>query len=140
MDAFVEKEDVWAASVEETPGALGAVLSALTDAGVDLDFLVMRRAPDKPGTGALFVTPIVGDREMRAATAAGFSVTHKLHSVRVEGANEPGIAATLARDIGDEGIKIRGMSAAVSGSRFVAHFGLDSAEDQTAVIELLSKL
>ncbi len=40
----------------------------------------------------------------------------------------------------DAGIKIRGMSAAVSGVRFVAHFGLDSADDQKTVVELLSNL
>jgi hypothetical protein len=140
MDAFVEKEEVWATSVGEAPTALAATLYALKDAGVDLDFIIMRRAPEKPGTGVIFVTPILGDREVQAATEAGFSVTRKLHSVRVEGANEPGIAGKLAQAIGDHGIKVRGMSAAVSGPRFVAHFGLDSAEDQKAVIDLLSQL
>ena len=140
MDAFVEKEEVWAASVDETPGALATTLSVLSDAGVDIDFLIMRRAPDKPGTGVLFVTPIQGDREVQAATEVGFAITRKLYSVRVEGANEPGIAAKLAKAIGDAGIKIRGMSAAVSGVRFVAHFGLDSADDQKTVVELLANL
>jgi hypothetical protein len=58
----------------------------------------------------------------------------------VEGADEPGMAAKLAKAIGDSGITVRGMSAAVSGPRFVAHFGLDSAEDQKKVIALLKQL
>ncbi len=140
MDVFVEKEEVWAASVQETPGALAATLSALEDAGADLDFIIMRRAPEKPGTGVIFVTPLLGDREIGAAAEAGFSVAGRLNSVRVEGANEPGIFTRLAQVIGDHGIRVRGMSAAVSGPRFVAHFGLDSADDQKAVIELLSQL
>jgi hypothetical protein len=140
MDLLVEREDVWAASVDDKPGALAAKLSALDDAGADLGFIIVRRAPEKPGTGVAFVTPLRGDREVRAATAAGFAVTSSLHSVRVEGPDEPGVAATLAKAIGDAGINLRGFSGAVLGTRFVAHVGVDSAEDQEAVVRLLSDL
>jgi len=140
VDLLVEREDVWAASVDDKPGALAAKLSALDDAGADLGFIIVRRAPEKPGTGVAFVTPLRGDREVRAATAAGFAVTSSLHSVRVEGPDEPGVAATLARAIGDAGINMRGFSGAVLGTRFVAHVGVDSAEDQEAVVKLLSEL
>jgi hypothetical protein len=140
VDLLVEREDVWAASVDDKPGALAAKLSALDDAGADLGFIIVRRAPEKPGTGVAFVTPLRGDREVRAATAAGFAVTSSLHSVRVEGPDEPGVAATLAKAIGDAGINMRGFSGAVLGTRFVAHVGVDSAEDQEAVVKLLSEL
>ena len=140
MDLLVEREDVWAASVDDKAGALAAKLSALTNAGADLDFIIVRRAPEKPGTGVVFVTPLRGDREVRAAAAVGFAVTSGLRSVRVEGPNEPGIATTLARVIGDAGISMRGFSAAVLGTRFVVHVGLHSAEDEAAVVRLLSKL
>jgi len=140
MDLLVEREDVWAASVDDKPGALAAKLSALNDAGADLGFIIVRRAPEKPGTGVAFVTPLRGDREVRAATAAGFAVTSSLHSVRVEGPDEPGAAATLTKAIGDAGINLRGFSGAVLGTRFVAHVGVDSAEDQEAVVKLLSEL
>lgn len=140
MDLLVEREDVWAASVDDKPGALAAKLSALDDAGADLGFIIVRRAPEKPGTGVAFVTPLRGDREVRAATAAGFAVTSSLHSVRVEGPDEPGVAATLAKAVGDAGINVRGFSGAVLGTRFVAHVGVDSAEDQEAVVKLLSEL
>jgi hypothetical protein len=140
MDLLVEREDVWAASVDDKPGALAAKLSALDDAGADLGFIIVRRAPEKPGTGVAFVTPLRGDREVRAATAAGFAVTSSLHSVRVEGPDEPGVAATLAKAIGDAGINMRGFSGAVLGTRFVAHVGVDSAEDQEAAVKLLSEL
>jgi hypothetical protein len=140
MDLLVEKEDVWAASLDDKAGALAAKLSALTDAGADLDFIIVRRAPERPGTGVVFVTPLRADREVRAATAVGFLVTSRLRSVRVEGPNEPGIAATLAKAIGDAGINMRGFSAAVLGTRFVAHVGVDSAEDEDALAKLLSRL
>ena len=140
MDLLVEREDVWAASVDDKPGALAAKLSALNDAGADLGFIIVRRAPEKPGTGVAFVTPLRGDREVQAATAAGFAVTSSLRSVLVEGPDEPGVAATLAKAIGDAGINMRGFSGAVLGTRFVAHVGVDSAEDQEAVVKLLSEL
>jgi hypothetical protein len=140
MDLFVEREDVWAAGLDDMPGALAIKLSALTYAGADFDFIVVRRAPDKPGTGVVFVTPLRGDREIRAAAAVGFAVTSTLHSVRVEGENKPGIATMLSKAIGDAGINMRGFSAAALGTRFVAHIGVDSAQDEHAVVKLLSEL
>ena len=140
MDLLVEREDVWAASVDDKPGALAETLSALSAAGADLAFIVVRRAPEKPGTGVAFVTPLRGDREVRAAAAVGFAVTSTLHSVSVEGPNEPGLAATLAKVIGDAGINMRGFSAAALGTRGVVHIGVDTAADQETVVRLLSAL
>jgi len=137
MELLVEKEEVWAASIEDKPGALATVLQGLAAAGADLDFIIVRRAPEKPGTGVVFVTPIRGDREIRAATTLGFSATSTLHSVRVEGPNQPGIAAKIAQQVADAGINMRGFSAAALGAQFVAHVGLDSAEDASRVVELL---
>ncbi len=139
MEVIVQREDVWAAGVDDTPGALADKLSALTDAGADLHFIIVRRAPEKPGTGVIFVTPLRGDREVQAASAVGFAVTTGLRSVRVEGPNEPGIAAKLAKAVGDAGINMRGFSAAVLGTQFVVHIGVDSAEDAETVLRLLSE-
>jgi hypothetical protein len=140
MDLLVLEEEIWAASIDDKPGALGHTLSVLADAGANLDFVIVRKAPEKPGTGVVFVTPLHGDREVQAASLVGFSVTSRLHSVRIEGASEPGILAKLTKAVGDAGINLRGMSAATIGSNFIAHFGVDSAEDEAAVIELLSAL
>jgi hypothetical protein len=138
VDVLVQEEDVWAASVDDKAGVLGAKLSALAGAGADLDFIIVRRAPEKPGTGVVFVTPLRGDREIQAAASVGFAVTSTLRSVRVEGPNEPGVAAKVATAVGDAGISMRGFSAAVLGTRYVVHIGVDSAEDQEAVVGLLS--
>ncbi len=140
MDLLVEREDVWAASMNDKPGALALVLSALNAAGVDLDFVIVRRAPEKSGTGVIFVTPLRGDREIQAAAAVGFAVTSRLHSVRVEGPNEPGVAAALAGAIGDAGVNMRGFSAAGLGTKFVAHIGVDTADDEKTVVKLLTEL
>jgi hypothetical protein len=139
MNVLVEKEDVWAAGIEDKPGALADKLVILAEAGADLDFVVARRAPDKPGTGVVFVTPLRGDREVRAATTAGFSVTSRLNSLRVEGLNEPGIAAKVTRRIAEAGINLRGFAGAVLITRFVMHLAFDTAEDaQQAMAALQS--
>jgi hypothetical protein len=140
MELLVASEDVWAASLDDRPGALAVTLSELSAAGADLDFIIVRRAPDKPGTGVVFVTPLRGDREIQAAASGGFAVTSRLRSIRVEGASEPGIAGKIAKAIGDAGVSMRGFSAAGIGTNFVAHIGVDSAEDEKAVIKLLSEL
>ena len=121
MDLFVEHVDVWVAPIEDKPGALADVLSTLRDAGADLDFIIARRAPNDPGKGVMFVTPLQGDREIAAAAQVGFNVTHTLHSVRVVSPDRPGIAAELTQKLADARINLRGFSAAVIGTQFIAY-------------------
>ena len=136
---FVEPVDVWAASIEDRPGGLALVLAALREAGADLQFIISRRAPEAPGKGVVFVTPLQGDREIRAAAEVGFNVTRKLHSVRVLGADRPGIAAELTQKLADRGINLRGFSASVIGAQFVAYVAVDSRDDANKAIAILEK-
>ena len=137
MDLFVEHVDVWVAPIEDKPGALADVLSTLRDAGADLDFIIARRAPNDPGKGVMFVTPLQGDREIAAAAQVGFNVTHTLHSVRVVSPDRPGIAAELTQKLADARINLRGFSAAVIGTQFIAYIAVDSLQDANQAIEIL---
>lgn len=137
MNVIAEQEEVWAASIEDKPGALSGKLSALAEVGADVDFIIARRAPDKPGTGVVFVTPLRGDAETEAAGELGFTATNRLHSVRVEGRNERGIAGKLAQAVATAGINLRGFSAAAIGSQFVAHMAFDTSEDSQKAVTLL---
>ena len=83
MDLLVERVDVWAATIQDRPGGLSEVLDALRQAGANLQSVIARRAPDKPGTGVVFVTPLQNDMEIRAAAQVGFNVSQSLHSVSV---------------------------------------------------------
>jgi hypothetical protein len=139
MDLFVERVDVWAATIEDKPGGLADVLAVLRDAGANLQSVIARRAHDQPGKGVLFVTPLQSDREIRAASEVGFNVTHTLHSVRVLGRDRPGIAAELTQRLADAGINLRGFSASVIGNQFIAYVAVDSLQDANQVIELLKK-
>jgi hypothetical protein len=139
VDLIVERVDVWAASTVDKPGGLSGILTDLYEAGADLDFIVARRAPEKPGTGVVFVTPIRGDREVEAASTLGFNLTNSVDAVRVEGDNKPGAAARLTGLVADAGINVRGVSVAVIGTRFIAYIGFDSTNDAETAIRIIQE-
>jgi hypothetical protein len=136
MDLLVERADVWAATIQDKPGGLAELLSTLRSAGADLQFIIARRAPEKSGTGVVFVTPLQSDREIRLAAQVGFNVSQSLHSVRVMGPDRPGVAAELTQKLADGGINLRGFSASVVGTQFVAYIAFDSLGDANKAMEL----
>jgi hypothetical protein len=137
MELMVEQEDVWIAGLEDKPGALATKLTALADAGADLDFVIARRSPERPGTGVIFVTPLRGDAELKAASGIGFSAANRLHSIRIEGENAKGLAGMISEKLGAAGINLRGFSGAVIGKRFVLHIAFDTAELREKAIGII---
>ena len=135
-----QRVDTWAAPIEDTPGGLGAKLNALAAAGVNLEFIIARRAPERAGIGVVFVTPIKGVKPTRAARAAGFSKTASLQTVRAEGPDKAGQVARLAQALGDQGLNLRGVSAAAIGGKFICHVAVDSAADAAKVARTLRGL
>jgi hypothetical protein len=140
MAVKVQKVDTWAAPLEDTPGSLASKLNALAKAGVDLDFVIARRAPDKPGTGVVFVTPIQGATGRRAAQEVGFQKTESLHTVRVEGPDKRGRGANMTQVLATAGLNLRGVSAAAIGPKFTAYIALDTAADATKAVRVLRTL
>jgi len=130
----------WAAAIEDQPGELAAKLCALAVAGVNLEFLIARRAPDKPGTGVVFITPVEGAQQGRAAKAAGFRKADNLHTVRIEGDDKPGVGARLTQAFADEGLNLRGLSAAAIGNKFVCHVAVDSEADAAKAVRIVRSL
>jgi hypothetical protein len=137
METIVEHVDVWAANIEDKPGGLAGVLAVLRDVGADLQFIIARRAPQEPGRGVVFVTPLQGDHEIAAAAQVGFNVTQTLHSVRVMGRDRPGVAADLTQKLADGGINLRGFSASVIGTQFVAYVAVDSMNEANQALAIL---
>ena len=140
MGIRIERTDVWAAELEDTPGTLARKLNALADAGADLEFVVARRAPDKPGKGVVFATPVKGAAQCRAAKKAGFHKSKSLCAVRVEGPDKRGQGANVLRALAAKGINLRGISATATGRKFVAHIALDGAADATNAGRVLRAL
>lgn len=139
MPYSIRKVDVWAAEIDDRPGGLTGKLEALAKAGASLEFIIARRAPDKPGKGVVFLTPVRGAKQTGAAINAGLGTTDSLHSVRVEGPDRPGLGTKMTRALADAGINLRGLSAAALGRKSVAYFAFDSADDASNAIKLLRK-
>jgi hypothetical protein len=140
MKLDVSRTDTWASTIDDRPGGLGDKLASLAAAGANLEFIIARRAPEKRGRGVVFVTPLKGSKQIKAAEAAGFQKTGSLHSLRVEGADKPGMGAKLTRALAEAGINLRGLSAAALGKRYVTHLALDTAQDAAKAAAVLKKL
>jgi hypothetical protein len=132
------KVEVWAATIVDRAGGTAEKLETLAEAGASLQMLLARRT--EPGHGVVFVTPVKGAKATKAAQEAGFGKPGNIHSVRIEGRDRPGLAARIARALGDAGISFRGLSAAAIGTNFISYLACDSAEDAGRAVAILKKL
>ncbi len=139
MAYAISKVAVWAGEITDRPGGLGSTLTALNSAGANIEFIVARRAPDKPGTGVVFLTPVKGTKQKAAAQNAGLATSESLHSVRIEGPDRPGLAGKMADALAEADINLRGVSAAALGRRAVTYLAFDSSADADAAVRVLRK-
>jgi hypothetical protein len=140
MALKVGRVDTWAATIKDQPGGLSAKLETLAAAKVNLEFVIARRSPDKPGTGVVFVTPITGANGLAAAKKAGFKKTPSMHTVRVEGQDKPGQGARIAAALAEAGVNLRGFSAAAIGKKFVAHVAADTTAAAAKAMKIIAGL
>jgi hypothetical protein len=139
MKLNVSRTDTWAATIDDRPGGLADKLAALAEVGANLEVIIARRAPEQRGSGVVFVTSLKGAKQFKAAEAAGFQKTDSLHSLRVEGADKPGMGAKLTSALAEAGINLRGLSAAAVGKRYVAHLALDTAQEAAKAAAVLRR-
>jgi hypothetical protein len=137
MRVDVNRVDIWAASIKDVPGGLSEKLDTLANADVDLEFISARRAPDKPGKGVVFVTPIKGPKQIRAAKKAGFAKSKSLFAIRVATGNKPGYSADLAMRLAEAGLNLRGISGATISNRAVFYIAFDSSSDASKAVRLI---
>ncbi|MGD2095905.1 MAG: hypothetical protein PVH77_12930 [Phycisphaerales bacterium] len=137
MRIDVSRVDMWVASIEDVPGGLAEKLDTLANADVDLEFVSARRAPDKPGKGVVFVTPIKGPKQIRAAKKAGFAKSKSLFAIRVATGNKPGYSADLTLRLAKAGLNLRGISGAAISNRAVFYIAFDSSADAGKAVRLI---
>ena len=134
------KAEVWAVSIDDRSGGVADKLEPLAKAGANFEMVFARRTPENPDKGMLFVTPVKGAKVTRAAREAGMGTPQTIYSVRIEGADRPGLGAKIARALGNAGISFRGISGIAIGGRFLSYIACDSARDQAKAIAALKKL
>lgn len=140
MDFELHRVQAWGAEVPDKPGGAAGVLEPLTKTDANLEFIWSRRVDNKPGFGLMFVAPLTGADQTKAAQAAGFHRAEDLVLFRIQGADRPGLGHFLAAALAREGINIRGMSMAAMAGRFVAYVACDSAEDTNKAIQAITSL
>jgi hypothetical protein len=126
MNLKLTRVDVWAAPIDDKPGGLALTLRAIADSGANLDYVVARRDADKPGKGLVLISPVEGREQLEHARGAGFRRATELPVLRIEGGNEPGVGAAIAKAIGDSGVNMSEFSAVAYGGRFVGHAAFDT--------------
>ena len=131
---------IWVGGMKDTAGALARKLAGLAEAGAQLEFVLARRAPEKPGKGVVFLAPLQGAKQQAAAKKLKLRKSKSVFAVRVEGADKPGLGARITGALGEAGVNLRGMSAAVIGKRFVLHLALDSAKDASKALRILKTM
>ena len=139
MAIEITKVDVWVAEMTDRPGALAEKLDILANAGANLEFMVARRAPDKPGRGVVFLAPLRGAKQAAAARAAGLKKAKTMHSLRLVSPDRRGTGAKITAALGEAGINLRGVSAAALGRRSVTYFAFDNAADAKQAARILKK-
>jgi hypothetical protein len=137
MPLSVSAQIVWAGEIPDEPGGLAEKLGALAAGGANLEFVIARRRPEEPGKGVVFVSPVQGKSAQEAASSAGLSKAMDVPTLRVEGADQPGLGERMLRAISELGINLRGFSAAAIDGKFVAYIGFFRADEASRAAQAL---
>jgi hypothetical protein len=140
MGFKLDRVHVWSGEVQDQAGGVARKLASLAQAGANLEYIVTRRQPDKPGTGLLYVAPVTGPTQVRAARTAGLAETQTPVVLRVEGDNEAGLAHRLTQQWALAGISMQGLSMSVLGNKFVGFVAFDTVADANRAAQILADL
>lgn len=139
MNLQLTRLDVWETEINDKPGGLSLALQRVADNGADIDFVLAHREPTESGKGTLLVAPFRG-AEADRATQIGFQRSGEILVLKIEGPNEAGMGARIAKAIADTGVNMNSLTATALGHRFVCFVGFDTAADRQKAAEALESL
>jgi hypothetical protein len=140
MGFKLDRVHVWSVEVPDRVGGVAAKLSMLAQAGANLEFVFTQRLPDRPGNGILYVAPVTGPSQVRAARSAGMAEAHDPVVLRVEGDNEQGLAHRVTQQWALAGISMQGLTMTVLGNKFVGFAAFDTTGDANRAAAILGDL
>ena len=140
MGFKLERVHIWSGEIADKAGGIPSKLSALAQAGANLEYISTRRQADRPGTGILYVAPVTGPAQVRAARQAGLVETHDTVVLRVEGDNQAGLGFRLTQQWATAGISLQGLTMAVLGNKFVGFAAFDTVADANKAAQILADL
>jgi hypothetical protein len=140
MGFKLDRVHVWSGEVLDQAGGVAAKLALLAQAGTNLEFIYTRRQPEKPGTGMLYIAPVTGAMQVRAARAAGLTETDNPVVLRVEGDNQAGLAHRLTQQWALAGLSLQGLMMSVLADKFVGYASFDTVADSNRAAAILGDL
>jgi len=138
MPYTINKVDVWAADIPNQAGTLSRILEGVSGGGAQLEFMIARKVDE--GTSRVFLAPIKGSKQQRAATEVGLARAAGMHSLRVEGPDQAGLGARITNAVAGKGINLRGASAAAIGKKAVFYLAVESEQDLKGATQAVRKL
>ena len=138
MSYNINKVDVWAADIPNRAGTLSRVLEGVSNAGAQLEFMIARKVDDN--TSRVFVAPIKGAKQQRAASGVGLAHAAGMLGLRIEGPDRVGLGAKITDAVAGKGINLRGASAAAIGKKAVFYLAVESEQDLKGATQALRKL
>ena len=140
MPLRIHRVQVWSGELADEPGAAAAKLALLSRAGADLEFIFTRPHPTKPHTGVIFLAPIVGEEQTRAAREVGLAPARDIAMLCVEGEDRPGMGYEMMSRLAVAGINLRGLSISSVGDRMAAYLAFDCPDSATLGLQVLATL
>jgi hypothetical protein len=140
MGFKLDRVHVWSGEVADEAGGVASKLALLAQAGANLEYIYTRRQADRPGTGILYVAPISGPLQVRAARSAGLTEAHNPVVLRVEGDNRAGLAHRLTQQWALQGLSLQSLMMSVLSEKFVGYAAFDTVEDANRAAAILGDL
>lgn len=137
MSFKIAKTEVWATDIMNRPGTLARLLESVSKAGAKLEFGIARKVDEN--TSRVFLSPIKGAKQQKAAREAGLVPTNGMHTLRIEGPNRVGLGAELTQAVAEKGINLRGASGAAIGNKAVFYLAFESEADAKNALSVSKK-
>ncbi len=135
-----DRVHVWSCEVADAIGGVSSKLAHLAQAEANLEYVFTKRLLSKPGFGVLYVAPVTGPAQTRAAKDAGMQETDFPVLRRIEGDNEAGLAHHLTQKWAIAGITLQGLTMAVIGMKFIGYAAFDTVDDANRAAQILADL
>ena len=140
MSFRLDRVHVWSCEVPDQPGGVATKLAALAAAGGNLEYVGTSRLPEKPGFGILYIAPVTGPDQVRAAKSVGMHEVKTPVIIRVEGDNKAGLAHRLTHEWAVAGISFQGLTMTVLGDKFVGYAAFDNSDDANKAATILANI
>ncbi len=135
-----DRVHVWSCEITDQPGSVAQKLAFLAEADTNLEYIFTKRLPHKPGYGILYVAPVTGPVQVRAAKAADMHEADAPVVRRIEGDNEAGLAHHVTQKWALAGINLQGLTMAVMNDRFIGYAAFDTVHDANRAAQILADL